>query len=141
MERVKRKRFEMEEKMDILKIGVLGVAGVLLVIPIRQYKPEYGALMGLAVCICIFVYTLTRLQSVLDTIAEMVAMTGVEKGYIRTIIKMLGITYISEFSSDLCRESGHSSIATQIEMFAKISLFALSMPILCVLLETIGDFL
>ena len=126
--------------MDILKIGVLGVAGVLLIIPVRQYKPEYGVLMGIAVCVCIFVYTLTRLQSVLSTIAEMVAMTGVQKGYLRTIVKMLGITYISEFSSDICRESGHGSIATQIEMFAKISLFALSLPILCVLMETIGEF-
>ncbi|MGN0482589.1 MAG: SpoIIIAC/SpoIIIAD family protein [Lachnospiraceae bacterium] len=127
--------------MDIIKIGILGVAGVLLAMPLKQQKPEFSILIGLAVCLCIFVYILCRLEGAWDTMLSMIQKTGIQMGYVKTLLKMLGVTYISEFSSDICREAGHTAIAAQIEMFAKISLFALSMPILMVLMQTIGDFL
>ena len=48
--------------MDILKIGILGVAGVLLTIPLKNHKPEFGAILSLSVCICIFVYIVSKLE-------------------------------------------------------------------------------
>ena len=57
------------------------------------------------------------------------------------ILKMIGITYVAEFSTDICRESGYQAIAGQIEIFAKLSILLISMPVLMGFIETLGAFL
>ena len=57
------------------------------------------------------------------------------------MLKMIGITYIAEFSSGICRDAGYQTIASQIEIFSKLTILALGMPVLLALLETIQEFL
>ena len=64
-----------------------------------------------------------------------------DQSYIGTLMKMLGITYVAEFSSSICKDSGYQTIATQIEIFGKLAVMLLSMPILMALLDTIKGFL
>ena len=59
----------------------------------------------------------------------------------RQVLKMLGITYVGQFSAGICKDAGYSSIAGQIELFARLSVLAVSMPVLLALLETVHDFL
>ena len=54
---------------------------------------------------------------------------------------MIGITYIAEFSSGVCRDAGYQTIAVQIEIFSRLTILALGMPVLLALLETIREFL
>ena len=51
--------------MDIIKVGILGVAAVLMAIPLRKEKQEYSMFLSMAVCICIFIYIITKVQTVL----------------------------------------------------------------------------
>ena len=57
------------------------------------------------------------------------------------ILKMVGIAYIGQFSAGLCRDAGYSSVAGQIELFCKLSILLISLPILLALLETLQGFL
>ena len=51
---------------------------------------------------------------------------------------MTGITYVSEFASSICKDLGYQSIASQIEMFARLLLFVISIPVVSALIETIS---
>ena len=53
---------------------------------------------------------------------------------------MLGITYIGQFSSGICKDAGYEATGAQIELFCKLSLMVLSMPVLLALLQTIQEF-
>ena len=68
-------------------------------------------------------------------------MIPVENTYLNILLKMVGITYIGQFSAGLCKDAGYSSIANQIEVFGKLSVMAVSMPVVVALLETIHEFL
>ena len=57
------------------------------------------------------------------------------------LIKMVGITYVAEFAAGICRDSGFGAVGTQIQVFGKLSVLAVSMPILLALLETLQVFL
>ncbi len=57
------------------------------------------------------------------------------------LLKIIGITYISEFAADICRDAGCSAVAGQIGVFAKLSILAVSMPIVSALLQTVQNFL
>ena len=65
----------------------------------------------------------------------------VDTEYISTLVKMIGITYIGQFASGICKDAGYSTTAAQIELFCKLSVMVLSMPVLMAcLLYTSRDF-
>lgn len=53
---------------------------------------------------------------------------------------MVGITYVAEFSSNLCRDAGFGAIGNQIEFFGKVMIIAVSMPVIKSLIQTISEF-
>ena len=61
--------------------------------------------------------------------------------YVSLLLKMAGVTYVAEFASGICKDAGYQNIAVQIEIFTKLTILAIGMPVLLALLELIGDFL
>ncbi len=60
---------------------------------------------------------------------------------LKILLKMIGVTYLADFTANLCRDAGYSAIAGQVEFFGKISLLTLSFPVLTALMETIDQML
>lgn len=127
--------------MDIVKIAVLGIAGVLLALPLKKEKSEYSTLIAITVCICIFVYLLTRVEVLVDFVKQLEDMLPVDSRYIGMLIKMIGTTYVAEFATNICKDAGYGAIAGQIEVFAKLSILLISIPVLMAFLETVGNYL
>ena len=115
--------------MDILRIAVLGIAGVLLALLLQKEKSEYSMFISMAVCICI------------NFAKKMQTFVAVDQTYITLILKMVGITYVAEFAMNICKDAGYAAVGNQIELFAKLSILVLSIPVLTVFLETVGSFL
>ena len=127
--------------MSMMQIGILGVAGALLAIQLKQVKSEFAVYLCVAIGILIFMSLAGHLRTIIDTVKELTKTINLDHGYITTLLKMLGITYVAEFSSGICKDAGFQTIASQIEIFSKISILVLSMPILVALIQTIQGFL
>ena len=127
--------------MDIVKIAIMGIVGALLGIMLKGQKKEYELYVTLGVSLCIFYFIMSKLQLVISVVNRMQDYVNLDTSYIGILIKMIGITYVSEFSASLCKDAGYQAMAGQIEMFGKLSILVISMPVIMVLLETIGDFL
>lgn len=127
--------------MDIIKIAILGIAGVLIALPLKKEKGEYSTFIAMAVCICIFVYLLTKVETILMFAERLESMILVDGRYVGLVVKMVGITYVAEFATNICKDAGYAAIGNQIEIFAKLSILVVSVPVLGAFLETIGSFL
>lgn len=127
--------------MDMVQIGVLGVAGALLAIQFKSAKAEYGIYISIALSLIIFFSVLGQLQTIIDALKTVGEYIRVDHLYIGTLVKMLGVTYIAEFSSGICKDAGYQAIALQIEIFGKLAVLILSMPVLMGLLDTVREFL
>lgn len=127
--------------MDIIKTAMVGIGAVLLALMFKNQRPEFATLINLACCLFIFFCVIYKMQEVLSYIEELSGYIKIEQTYIVSILKMIGITYIAEFASDICRDVGYSSVAGQIQIFAKMSIILLSMPVLLTFLSTVGEFL
>ncbi|MCF2553704.1 SpoIIIAC/SpoIIIAD family protein [Faecalicatena contorta] len=127
--------------MDMVQIGVLGVAGALLAIQFKSGKAEYGIYISIALSLIIFFSVLGQLQTIIDALKTVGEYIRVDHLYIGTLVKMLGVTYIAEFSSGICKDAGYQTIALQIEIFGKLAVLILSMPVLMGLLDTVREFL
>ena len=127
--------------MNMIKIGFLGIVGVLIGIQFKSHRQEYSLYIGFAVCIVIFSYGVQCMESVLETVFEMKNLLGEGASYIGVLIKIIGITYICEFCASICKEAGFAAIAGQIEIAGKLSVLVSGMPILVALIETMQGFL
>ncbi len=126
--------------MDIVRIAALGIVGALLGILLKGQKKEPELFVTLGASLCILYFILSKLELVLAVINRMQEYVELDTGYIAILMKMIGITYVSEFSANLCRDAGYQAVAGQIEMFGKLSILVISMPVLLVLLETLEGF-
>lgn len=127
--------------MDILKISIFGISAVLLALILKSCRPEYSYYISIAVCICIFMFVGTKLELLIGYVEKMQSMIRLEDSYMAVILKMIGVTYVAEFASNICKDSGYQTIAGQIELFAKLSILVLGMPVLLAFMETIGELL
>ena len=127
--------------MEVVRIVMLGMTGVLLGLFLRGTRPEYSVYLSLAAGILIFFYMTDKLSYLFSSVMKIQDYLPVDIEYLTTLLKIIGITYISEFAADICRDAGYSAIAGQIGIFAKLSILAVSMPIVTALLDTIHSFL
>lgn len=127
--------------MDVIQVAALAVSGVLLAVQFKSGKTEYGIYLGAALSILIFFQILGKLNVILEVIKTIGEFLPLNKIFAGTLLKMLGITYVAEFSASICQDAGYQTIARQIEILGKLTILVMSMPILLALLQTIREFL
>ena len=127
--------------MNSIQIALLGVVGTLLALQFKSGKSEYGIYVSLAVSLFLFLCMLSRLEIFVRTVKKIADYIKLDAGQMSILLKMAGVTYVAEFASGICKDAGYQNIAVQIEIFTKLTILALGMPVLLSLLELIGDFL
>ena len=127
--------------MSIQKAAAIGVCAALIALQFTGGKTEYGIYVSIAAGILLGAGIIGKLGTVLDTVKEIGSFLQIEGSYLGVLLKMLGITYVAEFASNICKDSGCQTIAAQIQLFGKITVLALGMPVLLTLLRTIEAFL
>ena len=83
--------------MNAVQIGLVGVAGALLAIQFKNGKSEYGIYLSVAVSIFIFLNIVGRLEIILETLRAIGDMITIDRAYIGTLLKMVGITMQRNF--------------------------------------------
>lgn len=127
--------------MNIIQVGLLGVVGAILALQLKGGKAEYGIYVTIAAGILVSAAIADRLRIIVEVLRLMESYISPEGTYISLLLKMLGITYVSEFACSICKDAGYQTIAGQIEVFAKLAILALGMPVMMALLQTIRSFL
>ena len=127
--------------MEVIKISVLWVAGVLLWHMMKNTRPEFSGYLTLGMGVLILGLAVGKLDYLFESLEEILSYIPIDSAYMAAILKMIGITYIGQFSSGICKDAGYSAIAGQIELFCKLAIMAVSMPILMALLQTIQEFM
>ena len=105
----------------MIKIALIGIVGILLALQIKAVKPEYAVYLCMGVSLLIFMGVTEQLQIIVDAIQAIETYLPLDQRYIKILLKIVGITYIAEFSSDLCKDAGYQTIAGQIQIFGKFS--------------------
>ena len=103
--------------------------------------PENTAFITMGIGIMILGLAVGKLEYLFGTLRKLKDSLPVEQEYLTTLIKMIGITYIGQFSAGICKDNGYQAVGGQIELFAKLSILALSIPGLAYLTDVLEQFL
>ncbi|NLT95894.1 MAG: stage III sporulation protein AD [Clostridia bacterium] len=123
--------------MEILEIVGLGLIATVFYIILKEQKGVFAILLTTAFTIMIFLLMMGKIQAILQVFEDLALKANINMFYLTTIFKIIGIAYIAEFGSQICRDAGTSSIAGKIEFAAKIIIMVLAIPIIVAILETI----
>ncbi len=123
--------------MEIMQIVGLGIIATILIVVLKQTKPEFAILLSIATGVIIFILIVPQLVYVVDTISGLSSRANVDISYFNTIVKIIGMAYLVEFASQISRDAGQDSIAMKIELGGKILIMVLAIPILLALMDLI----
>lgn len=123
--------------MDILKLMGIALIGAAASLLIKSHRPELSLQIALGTGIILFGFVAQGMGEIFENIKSMAQKTGLDLTYVGIIIKIIGITYIAEFATALCKDAGEEAIAVKLELAGKILILSLAMPILSALLKLI----
>lgn len=124
--------------MEIVRIGILGVIGVMLALQFKSTKPEMGLYLGIVICLILFALSIDSLYLLLERVRGLERYLKGNGNYLGVLFKAVGITYVCEFCAAICKDAGHGAIAGQIEIFGKLSVLLMGMPVLAAVIENIN---
>lgn len=123
--------------MEIIQIVVIGMIAAILAITLKDQSPELAIQISIVTGLIIFLLMITKLNSVLTVLKHFAAKANIDILYFSTILKVIGIAYITEFGAQVCRDAGENSIASKIEFAGKVLIMVLAIPVLAALLDII----
>ncbi len=123
--------------MDIIKIIGIGLIAVIIVIILKQYKPEFTIYVSICAGVIILGLVMTRLNGIIELLTELSNKVSDTNGFLTVLIKITGIAFLTEFAVSICKDSGESAIASKVDLGGKVIIISMSIPIISALLETI----
>ena len=125
--------------MELIKVVLLGIIISILAVFLKQVKSEYALLCVIVGSIILLGYILNSLVGVFSFFDNIIVKTGIDNNVFISMLKIIGIGYLVEFSASICRDSGNNSIADKVVFAGKIMIFLISMPIISSLFNLVGD--
>ncbi len=125
--------------MNIIQIVSLSLVATILVIILKQYRPEFSILISLIACVFIILFAFEKIQTIISMLNDLIIASGINKTFFEILIKITGIAYIVELASNLCADAGEKAIASKVEFAGKVLIVTMSVPIITTLIETITE--
>lgn len=114
-----------------------GLISLILIIIIKQYKPEFAIYVSLIGGVLILFLVMDKLYGIIELLTSLSNKVSCNNQFITILIKITGITFLTEFATSVCKDSGETAIASKIDLAGKILIISMSIPIISALLETI----
>ena len=123
--------------MDIIKIIGVGIVALILIIILKQYKPEFAVYVSIIAGMIILIMLMDKLSAIINLLTNLTNKTGAGSTFLKILLKITGIAILTEFAVSICKDSGETAIASKIDLGGKIIIISVSIPIVTALLELI----
>ena len=116
--------------MEIIKIIGIALIALIIIIMLKQYRPEYAIFISILTGVLILFLVMDRLTGIINLIESIKSKFSINTQFIALLIKITGIAFLSEFAVSICKDSGEAAIASKIELGSKIIIISMSIPII-----------
>ena len=122
---------------ELTKIIGIGLLTLVIIIILKQYKPEFAIYVSLGAGILIFAIIAGKISGIIDILKSLSNKASINSEFLVILLKITGIAFLTEFAVSICNDSGETAIANKIDLGGKIIIIAISIPIISALLELI----
>ena len=122
---------------SVVKIIGIGLVALIIIIIIKQYKPEFAIYISIIAGIIILYMILDEFKNIISLLQTITTKSGINSQFLSLLLKITGIALLTEFAISICKDVGESAIASKIEIGSKVVVISMSIPIISGLLEVI----
>lgn len=126
---------------DVIKIIGIGLLALIIIVILKQYKPEFAIYVSMIAGVLILVLAIQKLTGIINLLQSLANKTYINKSFLSILLKITGIAFITEFAISICSDAGEKAIASKIEIGSKVIIIAMSIPIITSLLELVIEIL
>jgi len=123
--------------MEIIQIIGIGLVSLIIIITVKQYKPEFTVYLSMFAGVLIVTLLLPKIEGIIQLLQHLSQKSAINNQFLILLLKMTGITFLTEFAVSICKDAGESAIASKVELGGKVIIIAMSIPIISSLLEMI----
>lgn len=123
--------------MDIIKIIGIAFIAVIIIVILKQYRPEFAIYASIITGVLILTIASGTLSGIIDMINSISSKTSINSDFLMILLKITGIAILTEFAVSICKDAGESAIASKVDVGGKILIISLSIPIINALIDTV----
>lgn len=123
--------------MDIIKIIGIAFLAVIIIIILKQYKPEFAMYVSILAGTIILLMSIGKIGGIITILENISSNTKINGEFLSILIKITGIAFLTEFAVSVCKDAGETAIASKVDLGGKVIIIAISIPIISALLETV----
>ena len=116
--------------MEVYKIVAVGLVCAVIVVWMKSVGSEYALLAAIASSVLLLTMTLSYVIRFVGFFNRLSETTGVSSEVVVLVLKILGISYLIEFSSSLIEDFGLKSLSEKVVFAGKIVILTLSVPVM-----------
>lgn len=123
--------------MEVVKIIGVGLIALIIIMIIKQYRPEFTVYVSLVAGAMILMLVMEKISAIINLLISLSNKTAINNEFLVLLIKITGIAFLTEFAVSVCKDSGETAIASKMDMGGKVIIISMSIPIIASLLDTI----
>lgn len=127
--------------MEIISIAALALIAVILLTILRQERPELALALSILVGVLIFFSVISKIGMVVSTMGSIANRAEVGTLHLSTLLRIVGVAYITEFAAQICRDANEGAVASKVELAGKVIIMVLAIPVVLVILDTVLNLL
>lgn len=108
---------------------------------LKTVKPEYGIFVTICASAAILIMLSDLISKAVLNFTGIAEKSGLDGKVFSSILKIIGIGYITEFSSGICEDGGSATLAKKIQLAGKLVIFVMALPIVTNIVDIIGELL
>lgn len=119
----------------MLKTIAICLASVLLLILLKQSRPEYAFLLKIAVLLLILLSLFGGISTAIDEFSALWQTLDTDSALLKVMLKALGLALTAQIASDICKDSGENALSSAVELAGKLGIVLMALPVAAQLLE------
>lgn len=124
--------------MDVfLRGAALALLTAVLILMLGGSSRGIGQMLSILACCMVIMLAAQQLSPVLELIALVRRVSGVEEGVMEALLKVVGISLTAEIAALVCNDSGNAALGKALEVLSWGAVLQVSAPMLTSLFELI----
>lgn len=126
---------------DFLKIIAGIFTSIIFWIFLSKENKATSVLLSVAVCSAMLTAGLMFLQPVINFVNNIRILGNINEDIFNTMMKVVGIGVLSEFSSLICKDAGNEAMGKSVQIVSIVLIIRMSIPVFEILITLLDDIL
>ena len=124
--------------MEIMeKIILIGITGTVCALILKKESPVFSLIISISAGLVIFFLVSDALSYAVMNVKTLFLNSNIDSEVISEVLKICAVGIVAEYFCSVISDTGETGIAKKVELGAKITIFAMTLPLIIRIMNSI----